>query len=325
MGHYGCWTAARNAGVVGFVTSWRLSGLAGGSSISRRSRVGRGLRRGGAGDSRLCGRTIFIFLRVVVLDTVAVVGATHAALAALAAPATSGGDVVGLAGAAAEDDEGEEEEEPRGPDEAESIPANAGIAVVGFKRISGLDESGGHESRSDGMGSKSEEGQRRGDGGAEAAAAGKQAGEEGEDLEEEGDEEEDPAKAPEVEVGLGGRVVAVGAFKSAGDVGGVAIPGLAKGRRRTSDAAVIVVLAAEEEVGPLGDVASAGDARGVGAQEVDEVERDAVGQAGENDEPEQEKGAGKQDEPDNAQGGVLCSHGRYYLSLVFLLIFFGQF
>lgn len=73
MGHYGCWTAARNAGVVGFGTSWRLSGLAGGSSISRRSRVGRGLRRGGAGDSRLCGRTIFIFLRVVVLDTVAVV------------------------------------------------------------------------------------------------------------------------------------------------------------------------------------------------------------------------------------------------------------
>lgn len=143
MGYDGCWTAARDAGVVGF-GSWWLSGLAGGSSISRRSRVGRGLRRG-AGDSRLCGRTIFIFLRVVILDTVAVVGATHAALAALAAPATSGGDVVGLAGSDAEDDEGEEEEEPRGPDEAESIPANAGIAVVGFKRISGLDESGAGE------------------------------------------------------------------------------------------------------------------------------------------------------------------------------------
>lgn len=175
------------------------------------------------------------------------------------------------------------------------------------------------------MRSKSEECQRRGDGGAEAAAAGKQAGEEGEDLEEEGDEEEDPAKAPKVEVGLGGGVVAVGAFKSAGDVGGVAIPGLAKGRRRTSDAAVIVVLTAEEEVGPLGDVASAGNARGVGAQEVDEVERNAVGQAGENDEPEQEKGASKQDEPDNAQGGVCLGELMSENALIAVRVWTGEY
>lgn len=75
-----------------------------------------------------------------------------------------------------------------------------------------------------------------------------------------------------------------------------AAPGLSKRRRRTSATAAVVVLAAEVEVGPLGDGAGAGDAGGVGAEEVGLVEGSCVGDTGEDGEEEEDEGAGDEDE-----------------------------
>lgn len=159
-----------------------------------------------------------------------------------------------------------------------------------------------HERGGEGQEEHGDRGDEGGDGGAQTATAGKEAGEEGEDLEEQGDEEEDPAEAPQVVLALGG--AGVGAADVARDAVGAVVPGGAEGRRGVGAAAVLVALAAHEEVGPLGDIAGAVDARGVGAQEVGVVERRGRGQAREDDEEEQDQGAGQQDEACNAEGGV---------------------
>ena len=161
-----------------------------------------------------------------------------------------------------------------------------------------------HERGGSGEAQKRQEGQAAGDGGAEATAASKEAGEEGQDLEEEGDEEEDPAEAPHVVESGGGGVAALAAAEARGDVGGVAVPGLAEGGRGVGGAAVEVVAAAEVEVGPLGDGSGAGDARGVGAQEVRLLEGRRVGQAGEDDEEEKEDGGGHEDQGREAEGSI---------------------
>lgn len=142
------------------------------------------------------------------------------------------------------------------------------------------------------------------DGGTQTSAASQEAREEGARLKEQSDEEEDPAKPPEVVILLGGGVIAAAADERAGRVLGVRVPGLAKGGRGTGLAAVVVALAAEVKVGPLGDVAGAGDAAGVGAEEVDLVEGRGVFYAGEDEEPEEEEGAGHEDEGSDAQGPV---------------------
>lgn len=119
-----------------------------------------------------------------------------------------------------------------------------------------------------------EEGDKSGqarDSGAETAAAGEEGGEEGKGFEEEGDEYEDPAEAPDVVVVVGGGVPAVAADEGRRSLGRMAAPGLAEGRGRASGTAVAVALAAEEEVGPLGDAAGASDVGGVRAEEVDVV------------------------------------------------------
>ena len=127
------------------------------------------------------------------------------------------------------------------------------------------------------------------DGRTETSAAGQEGSEEGQGHEEEGHEDEDPGEPPHVVVVEARGVAAVAPDEAVRGVVGAAVPGLAKGGSRTGRAAVIVVAAAEVEVGPLGDVAGAGDAGGVGAQEVDVVQRGAVGDARENDEPQQEE------------------------------------
>lgn len=160
-----------------------------------------------------------------------------------------------------------------------------------------------HEGCGEGQEEHGNHGDEGGNGSAQTATAGKEAGEEGEDLEEQGDEEEDPAEAPQVVHLLGGAVV--GAADVARHAVGIAVPGGAEGRRGVGAAAVLVALAAHVEVGPLGDIAGAVDARGVGAQEVGVVERRGRGHAREDDEEEQDQGAGHQDEACDAEGGVL--------------------
>jgi hypothetical protein len=165
-----------------------------------------------------------------------------------------------------------------------------------------------HES--DGQ-SEEEEGDGRDEGGngsAQTAAAGEEAGKEGQGLEEEGDDEEDPAEAPHVVVVEGRGVAAVGTVERRRDVGGASIPSLAKRRCGARAAAVVVVPTAEVEVGPLGLGAGASDARRVGPEEVGLVEGRNVGDAGQNDEPQEEERAGKEDDAKKAEASVLHCH-----------------
>jgi hypothetical protein len=59
----------------------------------------------------------------------------------------------------------------------------------------------------------------------------------------------------------------------------------------------------------LGDVAGAGDARGVGLEEVGLVERAGVGDAGEDDEEEEDERGGKQDETRGTETSVYSEEG----------------
>lgn len=119
----------------------------------------------------------------------------------------------------------------------------------------------------------------------QASAAGQKRGKPGHRGEEEGDQDEHPAEAPHIVVILARGIAAMAADETVRSTIGAAIPGLAKGRSRPRRAAVVVVLAAEVEVRPLGDIARSGDAGSVGAQEVDLVERRDVADARENNEP----------------------------------------
>lgn len=81
-------------------------------------------------------------------------------------------------------------------------------------------------------------------------------------------------------------------------MGGVAVPGMAKGEGGLGLATVLVARAADVEVGPLANVVGAVDARCIGLKKVRLVERGAVGDAGEDDEEEEEEGCGHEDEAD---------------------------
>lgn len=142
-----------------------------------------------------------------------------------------------------------------------------------------------HQGHGNAGAEKSTHGEKGRDGGTQTSAASQETREEGARLKEEGDEEEDPTKPPEVVELLGSGVIAAAADERAGRVLGVGVPGLAKGWRRTSLAAVVVAFAAEVEVCPLGDVAGTGDATGIGAEEVDLVEGRGMFYAGEDEEP----------------------------------------
>lgn len=82
----------------------------------------------------------------------------------------------------------------------------------------------------------------------------------------------------------------MGADQVSGRIVRVGRPGsFAEGRGRAGVAAVKIVKAAVAEVGPLGAGAGTGDAGGVGAEEVDVIEGCVVGDASEDDEPEEEE------------------------------------
>jgi hypothetical protein len=256
---------------------------------------------------RLCGRgTSAPALRVVILDAAAVVRAgAPAATEAEFAAARRGDVILVLAGAEAEENRGDEEGGPRAPGETEGVTAEAGAAAGVLEGIAGLDEGDGHEHGGNRVEEEGSKGDEAGDGGAQTTAAGEEAGEEGQGLEEEGDDEEDPAEAPQVVVVVRGRVAAIAADKRARGFRRAAVPGLAEGGRGVRTAAVLVAVAAEVEVGPLRDGTGAGDAVGVGPEEVGFVEGRVAGDAREDDEPQEQEGAREEDEPDDAEGGVL--------------------
>lgn len=135
-----------------------------------------------------------------------------------------------------------------------------------------------------------------GDGSTETTAAGNEAGEEGQGVEEEGHDEEDPAEAPQVVGGSVGGVAALGALEAIGDVLGVAVPGVSEGVGRLGLGAVLVVGAADVEVGPLAGVEGARDALGVSLEEVGLVEGGDVGDTAEDDEEEHQDGRSHHDE-----------------------------
>lgn len=144
-------------------------------------------------------------------------------------------------------------------------------------------------------------------GSAQTATTSQERGKESQRSEEQGHKDEDPAKAPHVVVILARGITTMATDERVRGVLGVAVPGFAKGRRGTSRAAVLIVAAAEVEIGPLGDVAGAGDAGGVGAEKVDLVERGDVADAGEDDEPQEEEGAAEEDDAGGAQEGVFMT------------------
>lgn len=146
-----------------------------------------------------------------------------------------------------------------------------------------------HERRSERVEEEGDGAGETADGGTETSAAGQEGSEEGQGHEEEGHEDEDPGEPPHVVVVEARGVAAVAPDEAVRCIVRAAVPGLTEGRSRTGRAAVIVVAAAEVEVGPLGDVAGASDAGGVGAQEVDVVQGSGVGNAREDDEPQQEE------------------------------------
>lgn len=89
-----------------------------------------------------------------------------------------------------------------------------------------------------------------------------------------------------------------------GRIRGSRVPGLAKGWRGVSTTAVIVSRAAKVEVGPLGDITSAGDAAGVGAKKVGFAEGRRMGHAGEDDEEKKEKRSSHKNQACEAKRGV---------------------
>lgn len=137
---------------------------------------------------------------------------------------------------------------------------------------------------------------------AQPATAADEGSKEGDRLKEQRDEEEGPSEAPHVEVVEARGATAVAADQLVGGPRGVRRPGAADGRVGPRAAAVGVVLAADAEEGPLRDVPGAGDAGGVGAEEVDFVEGSDVRYGGEDDEPEHDEGAGNEEEGHEPEG-----------------------
>lgn len=250
--------------------------------------------------------------RILILDTTPLVR-TGAPLAAEEAAAAGTTARLVPADTQAKQHEGDERSDKRAPDPAEAVGAQVGAAAGVVEGVAGADKGRGEEARGDGVEEQRDAGDDEGDGGAEAAAAGEEAREEGEHLEEEGDQDEDPAEAPHVEVVVRGGAAAVATAQVVGDVAGVGGPGPAQGEAGLGARAVLVVVAADVEVGPLRVGARAGDAVGVGAQEVRLVEGRRVGHAREDDEEEEEDGGGEHDEAAEAEGEV-CGRRRDVVS-----------
>lgn len=78
----------------------------------------------------------------------------------------------------------------------------------------------------------------------------------------------------------------------------IAVPGKAERNGGMRTAAVSVVGAADEEVGPLGNVTSSCDASGVGTKIVRMAEGRVVRDAGQDDEPDKELGDAEKYEAD---------------------------
>lgn len=140
------------------------------------------------------------------------------------------------------------------------------------------------------MAEEGEKANAKGEGRAKATAAGKEAGEEGDDAKEEREDDEDPGEARQQEELVVGAIV--GAGEAFGDLrfGGVAGPGGAKGKSGMRTAAVLVVVTANEKVGPLANISCAVNAGCVGAQEISLVERRCVGDTRKDDEEEEQQG-----------------------------------
>jgi hypothetical protein len=251
--------------------------------------------------SRSLDRFRGVKLGVLVLDARAFV-----VVASDAAVATEGAAAVTLlaANAEAEQDGCEQKSGKASPGKAERPSAERRRATGRMEVVSGNDKGGSHERNRNGVAKESEGGSGASNGRAKAAEEGQEAREEGNDVEEEGDDEEDPSEAPKVvELSRSG-VTAMATVQTRRHVGCIAVPSTAKGRGRASATAVGVTLAAEVEVVPLGDGPGAGDARGIGAEEVGVVEGAAAGDAAKDDEEEEEDGDGVEDEACKAEDAV---------------------
>lgn len=172
-----------------------------------------------------------------------------------------------------------------------------------------------HESCAQGHETKGDEADEARNSGTQTAEAGEEGGEPTQSREEEGYQEEDPSEAPGVVIVEGGSVASMAAAQSAGDVGGAAGPRLAKGWGRARRTAIVIVGAAEKEICPLSDRASAGDARCVGTQKVDLVEGRVGSHTRQDHEPQEEQRGREQDDAHDAQwdvwGGVCVSSSMF--------------
>lgn len=151
-----------------------------------------------------------------------------------------------------------------------------------------------HQRHGNGIEEQGRQRDEAGNSGAETAAAGEEAGEEGRDGKEQADDVEDPSKAPHVKVKLGRRIAGKATADSVWDVLRVVSPGVTERHRGARLGAVDVVRAANVEVGPLRDGAGAGDAAGVGLEEVGTVQRCGVLGAGEDDEEDHDYRTGEE-------------------------------
>lgn len=132
--------------------------------------------------------------------------------------------------------------------------------------------------------------------GAPTATASNQSAKESNVNEEKDKDEKDPSKSPHHKVMKGRRVVIPLAAQPRRHVLSVRCPGSSK-RLGAIGMTVAVLVAADAEVGPLGDFAGARYVAGVGAEEVGVLQGRAAGDAAEDDEPEKD---GAEEEPEDA-------------------------
>jgi hypothetical protein len=136
------------------------------------------------------------------------------------------------------------------------------------------------------------------------AAEGQKPGKPSHHLKKQRQQEKNPPKPPHIPIKETRRVASIPPDQIRRHTPCITGPGITQRQRRAGRAAVGVVVAADAEVGPLGDGAGALDAGGVGAEEVGLSEGRGVGYAREDDEPEEDEGAGEEEEGDG--GEVEC-------------------
>lgn len=178
--------------------------------------------------------------------------------------------------------------------------------LVEIQSVSSRGRDSRHERCAESVEEEGGKGSSTANGSSQASATSQKRGKEGQGGEEQSNQDEHPAKAPHVEVVHARGVASMAADEGVRGIVSVAIPGLAKGGSGPRRTAVVVVFAAEVEVGPLGDVARAGDVGCVGTQEVNLIQRRDVANARENDEPEEQERAAEEDNAGGAQQGVCC-------------------